>query len=56
MIWIRVKNSEDRMASRLEAIRLKVRRETRRMIYVAGIMIGLMAVIEAGHLYRLLTV
>lgn len=55
MIWMNHKKyTEEYLAGQLEAICHKMRKETRRMIYVATGAVAAMTVMEISYLYGLL--
>lgn len=57
MIWLSHKKyTEEYLSGQLVEICTKVRRETRRMIYVATGATALMVMLEAGYLYDLLAI
>ena len=55
ILWFQHKKySADYVSGQLAEICRKMRRETRRMIYVASAATGAMAMIQAAYLYELL--
>lgn len=57
MIWLsHRKYTHEYVSGQLAEICVRMRRETRRMVYVAGTAVGLMAAAQATYLYGLLGV
>lgn len=56
MVWLSHKKyTSDYIASQFAEISMKVRRETRRMVYVATAAVSIMAVVQTLYLYELLS-